>query len=94
MMLDSEHWKIVLKVYTGHPVSAPHSRSSTYCDKAISPARAQRNTGRYRRLDLAIDSLFSHTDFYKMGHKFYLRTIEGTVKPEQEEKLRQFGVKL
>jgi len=45
-------------------------------------------------LDLAIDALFPHTDFYKMGERFYLRRLEGKIKPEQEEKLRQLGVKL
>jgi hypothetical protein len=44
-------------------------------------------------LDLAIESLYPHTDFYKMGHKFYDRTIEGNLNG-LEEKLRQFGVKL
>jgi len=78
MILDTEQWKIVLKVCAGHPDLGPYSRLSTHCDKAISPTRAKRNTGRYRRF-LAIDSLFQHTDFYKMGHKLYLRTIEGTV---------------
>ena len=45
-------------------------------------------------LDLAIDSLFPHMDFYKMAHKFYIRTIEGRLKPQQEEKLRQLGLKV
>jgi len=45
-------------------------------------------------LDLAIDNLFPHTDFHKMGRKFYQRTIEGSLKPKQEEKLRELGVKL
>ena len=44
-------------------------------------------------LDLAIESFSSH-GFLQMGHKFYLRTIEGTLKPQQEEKLRQLGVKV
>jgi hypothetical protein len=36
----------------------------------------------------------SHTDFYSMGRTFFQRTIEGTLKPEHEEKLRQLGVKV
>jgi hypothetical protein len=43
-------------------------------------------------LDLAIEGLFPHTDFHKMGHKFYHRTIGGALKPEQEERLRKLGV--
>jgi hypothetical protein len=45
-------------------------------------------------LDLAIEALYPHTDFHKLGRQFYHRTIEGTLKPEQEEKLRQLDVKL
>ena len=45
-------------------------------------------------LDLAIGALYPHTDFDKMGRKFYHRTIDGTLKLEQEEKLRQLGVKM
>jgi hypothetical protein len=45
-------------------------------------------------LDLAIEGLYLHTDFHKIGRKFYRRRIEGTLKPEQEERLRKLGVKL
>jgi hypothetical protein len=39
-------------------------------------------------LDLAVEALYPHTDFYKMGRTFFQRTIEGNLQPEQEEKLR------
>jgi len=45
-------------------------------------------------LDLAIDSFYPHTHFYKISRKFYHRTIEGTLKPEQEERLRALRLKL
>jgi hypothetical protein len=44
-------------------------------------------------LDLAIESLYHHTDFHNMGRKVYHRTIEGTLKPEQEEKLRKLAAR-
>ena len=93
-MLDSEHWKIVLKLYAGHPVLA---LTLAYQLIAIRQSLERGHKGiqdAIAALDLAIEGLFPHTDFYKMGHKFYLRTIEGTLKPKQEEKLRQLGVKL
>ena len=94
MMLDAEHWKIVLKVYAGHPVSA---LTLAYQLIAIKQSLQRGRKGipdAIAALDLAIDSLFPHTDFYKMGHKFYHLTIEGNLKPNQEEKLRQLGVKV
>jgi len=94
MMLDTEQWKIVLKVCAGHPISA---LTLAYQLIAIKQSLQRGQKGipdAIAALDLGIDSLFQHTDFYKMGHKLYLRTIEGTLKPQQEEKLRQLGVKV
>lgn len=44
-------------------------------------------------LDLAVESLFQHSDFYKVARKLYQQKIEGTIKPTQGEKLRELGVK-
>jgi hypothetical protein len=93
-MLDPEQWEMVLQVYAGHPVPAltlayqliEIKRSLKRGQNGIPDAIAG--------LDLAIDALYPHTDFHKVAHKFYLRTIEGKLKPQQEEKLRQLGVKL
>ena len=93
-MLDAEQWKIVLRVYAGHPVSA---LTLAYQLIAIKQSLQRGRKGipdAIAALDLAIDSLFPHTDFYKMARTFFQRTIEGNLKPEQEEKLRQLGVKL
>jgi len=94
MMLDPEQWKIALRVNAGHSVAALTLagqlialKQSLLCgQKGIPDAIAE--------LDLPIERLFSHTDFYKMGHKFYIRTIEGSLKPQQEEKLCQLGVRV
>ena len=45
-------------------------------------------------LDLAIESLYPHTDFDRMGRELYHRTIEDKLKPDHAEKLRQLGVKI
>lgn len=94
MMLDAEQWKIVLKVYAGHPTSA---LTLAYQLIAIKQSLQRGNKGipdAIAGLDLAIEGLYSHTDFHKMAHKFYHLTIEGTLKPKQEERLRELGVKL
>lgn len=94
MMLDPEQWEIVLKVYAGHPVAA---LTLAYQLIAVKQSLQQGKKGipdAIAGLDLAIEGLFPHTDFHKIGRKLYLRTIKGTLKPQQEEKLRQLGVKL
>ena len=93
-MLDAEQWTIVLEVYGGHPVSALTLAYQLIAIKQSLQRRPKGIPDAIAALDLAIDGLFPHTDFYKMGHKFYLRTIEGTLKPQQEEKLRQLGGKV
>jgi hypothetical protein len=94
MMLDPEQWEMVLQVYAGHPVAA---LTLAYQLHAIKQSLQEGKKGvpdAIAGLNLAIEGLFPHTDFHKMGHKFYHRTIEGALKPQQEEKLRQLGVKL
>lgn len=94
MLLDSEQWELVLQVYAGHPVPAltlayqliEIKQSLKRGQKGIADASAG--------LDLAVEALYPHTDFHNMARTFFQRTIEGKLKPEQEEKLRQLGVKL
>jgi hypothetical protein len=94
MMLDPEQWEMVLEVYAGHPVPAltlayqliEIKRSLRRGQKGISDAIAG--------LDLAVEALYPHTDFHKMGRQLFQLTIEGRLKPDQEEKLRELGVKL
>ena len=94
MILDPEQWKIVLEVYEGHPVAAltlayqliEIKRSLKRGQKGIPDAIAG--------LDLAVEALYPHTDFYKTGRTFFQQTIEGNLKPEQEDRLRKLGVKM
>ena len=93
-MLDQEQWKVVLEVYAGHPVAAL-TLAYQLIEIKQSLKRGQKNIpDAIAGLDLAIETLYPHTDFYKMGRTFFQRTIEGNLKPEQEEKLRQLGVKV
>ena len=93
-MLDAENWKIVFKVYAGHPVLA---LTLAYQLIAIKQSLQRGKKGipdASAGLDLAIESLYPHTDFDRMGRKFYHRAIEDKLKPDQAEKLRQLGVKI
>lgn len=71
-------------------------------DSRISTDRIKRSLKRGQKgipnaiagLDLAVEALYPHTDFHNMGRTFFQRTIEGRLKPEQEEKLRELGVKI
>jgi len=94
VMLDPEIWKIVFEVYARHPTSAFSLAFQLIAVKQTLQRGSKGIPDAITALDMAIEALFPHTDFYKIGHKFYLRTIEGRLKPQQEEKLRQLGVKV
>ena len=93
-MLDAEQWKLVLEVYAGHPVAAL-TLAYQLIEVKQSLKRGQKGIpNAIAGLDLAVEALFPHSDFYKVAYHFYQRTIEGGLKPEQEEKLRQLGIKI
>lgn len=93
-MLDPENWKIVFKVYAGHSIPA------LLLAHQLAEIRQSLERGRkgipeaIAGLDLAIDGLFDHTDFNKVSRKLYRQRLEGTLRPKQEEKLRELGLKI
>jgi hypothetical protein len=93
-MLDAENWKIVFEVYAGRPIPA------LLLAHQLTDIRQSLERGRkgipdaIQGLDLAIENLFPHSSFHKMGHKFFHLTIEGRLTPKQEQFIRQLGVKI
>ena len=93
-MLDPEDSKIVFEIYKGHPILALGLAQQLI---AIRQSLEQGRKGipdAIAGLNLAIDGLFDHTDFNKVIRKLYRQRLDGTLKPRQEEKLRELGVKL
>jgi len=91
-MLNAADWKGVLEVYARHPSEALDlARQLMEIRKALKRGRkAEAIAG----IDLALQELYEHTSFDKVGRKFYHRVIEGTLSFKQQEKLRELGVKL
>ncbi len=93
-MLEPENWKIALKRYKGHPMSALLLAHQLMAIKQCLQRGKKGIPEAIAGLDLAIDGLYLHSDFYKVSDKLYLRRLEGTLKLTQEEELRQLGVKV
>jgi hypothetical protein len=92
-MLDTESWKLALKVYAGKPIPALALAFQLAALKQ-SLQRGQKGIpDAIEGLDVAIQALYEHTSFHKMGHKLFRQRLEGTLKPKQEEKLRELGVR-
>ena len=75
VMLDPEIWKIVFEVYERHPTSA---FTLAFQLIAVKQSLQQGRTGMreaMEALDLAIESLYPHTQFHKMGRQSYRRAL-------------------
>jgi hypothetical protein len=88
-MLDAKDWEIVLQVYKGHPISALGLAQQLIAIKQSLERGRKGIPDAIKDVELAIETLFPHTQFHKMGHKFYRRTIEGKVTPQQQEKQKR-----
>ena len=94
-MLDPEDWKIVLEVYAGHPILALGlAQQLTAIRQSLESGRVKGIPDAIAGLNLAIDGLFDHTDFNMVSRKFYRQRLDGKLRPQQEEKLRELGLKL
>jgi hypothetical protein len=93
-MLEAENWVIALELYKGHPISALLLAHQLTAIKQCLRRGTKGIPDAVAGLDLAIEGLYPYTDFHKVSQKMYHRTIEGTIKPKQEERLRKLGVKL
>ncbi len=92
-MLEAENWRIALTHYEGRPISALLLAHQLMAIRQCLQRGRKGIPDAIEGLDLAIDGLYPHTDFHRVSHKLYLRRLEGTIKPSQEEKLRELGVK-
>ena len=93
-MLDPEDWKVVFEVYKEHPILAlALAQQFTAIRQSLEQGR-KGIPDAIEALNLAIDGLFEHTDFNNVSHKLYRQRLDGILKQEQEEKLRELGVKL
>lgn len=93
-MLEAENWKIALKRYEGHAIPALLLAHQLMAIKQCLERGRKAIPDAIAGLDLAIEGLYQHTDFHKMGRKFYHRTLEGTLRPEQQDILRKLGLKI
>ena len=68
-MLEAENWEIAVALYKGHPVPALLLAHQLM---AIRQCLERGRTGMVDALaglDLAIESLYQHTDFHKISHQ-------------------------
>lgn len=93
-MLEAENLKIALERYDGHPIPALLLAHQLMAIKQCLQRGKKGIPAAIDGLDLAIDNLYPYTDFQKISYKLYLRRLKGTIKPKEEEQLRELGLKI
>jgi hypothetical protein len=88
--LDSEDWHIALEPYEGNP-----SAALTLGIALVELKRRITDLNMHDALeaiDVAIDCLYSHSDFHGVGRGLFESAIEGKLSPDKESLLSQLGV--
>ena len=89
---NEEDWQIALEPYAGHPLDALSLgfRFAQLKQLILDLQTPEALTG----LDLAIDSLFEHTEFRSAGRELFQLAVEGKLTAEQLDTLHQLGVRV
>jgi hypothetical protein len=90
--LDSEDWRIALQPYEGEPQAAlALGINLVELKRRISDLDMH---DALEAIDVAIDCLYSHSDFHSVGRGLFVSAIEGNLTTDKESLLRQLGVEI
>jgi hypothetical protein len=90
-MLEAENREIALEPYKRHPISALLLAHQLMAIKQCLQRGRKGIPDAIDGSDLAIDNLYPYTDFQKKSYELYLRRLEGTIKPKEEENCGSLG---
>ena len=76
-MLEAEKWAIALELYKGHSIPALLLARQLIAIKQCLQQGRKGIPDAIAGMDMAIEGLYPHTDFHKMGRKFYHLTVVG-----------------
>jgi hypothetical protein len=90
--LDSEDWHIALEPYEGNPSAALRlGIALVELKRRITDLNMH---DAIEAIDVAIDCLYSHSDFHGVGRGLFESAIEGNLTADKESLLRQLGVEI
>ena len=90
--LNEEDWQIALEPYADHPLDALSLgfRFAVLKQQILD----LRMPDALVELDRAIECLFEHTEFRRAGRELFQVAVEGRLTIEQEDLLRQLGIRI
>lgn len=92
-MPETENWKILLRPYAEHPHTAVQLAQQLDVLRDFLQQGEKGKRKLIAELNQAIEILFEHSDFRKVGRELFEQKIAGNIKPKQEDRLRELGVK-
>ena len=84
-MLDARDWKAIFEVYAREPTLALALAYQFTALKQSLQSGPKGTPHAITALDQAIEYLYPHTDFHRIGRGLYHRTIESTISVKQED---------
>jgi hypothetical protein len=84
-MLDPRDWKAIFKVYAREPTLALALAYQFNALKASLQSGPKGTPEAITAMDQALEYLYPHTDFHRMGRCLYHLTIESTISVKQED---------
>lgn len=84
-MVDPRNWKVIFEVYAREPISALALAHQLIALKQYLERGPKGIPDALTGLNQAIESLYPHTDFHKMGRRLFYRTIESTITIKEED---------
>jgi hypothetical protein len=90
---DTEDWQIVFEPYFAHPETALGLARRFAAIRQALKAKPQNVLEAIDSLDLAIEVLFEHTQFYSGAYELYQTMIEGRADRAHETLAENLGVK-
>ena len=89
--LDCEDWSIVFQVYRNHPQLAIDMAQHLQILKQYLQSEPNSVREAVAAIDRAIDALYEHTQFAKLGRDLFRRMVEGHLTVQEEKMIRDLG---
>ncbi len=87
--LDCEDWSIVFQVYRDHPQLAIDLAQHLQILKQYLQSEPNNVRQAVAAIDRAVNALYEHTQFQKLGRDLFRRMVEGQLSVQEEKMIRE-----
>ena len=91
---DAEDWQAAFDVYEGYATAAFALAHDLIAVQQYLTGERKKVAEAVATLNAAVDALYEHTDFRKVSHELFRAAVEGRITIEQEQALRDLGVRI